>query len=517
VIKQAPSIGRIAAMVIFTLSCFGILLFLWLSFGGPIPLKAEGYRFKVHIPEAATLPKEADVRLAGVNVGKVKQLALDKGGARTTVTIEMATKYAPIPKDSRVILRQKTLLGETYVEISEGHKSAGNLKDGGTLPNAQVQPTVQLDEIFSSFDRKTRLGFQHWQQELAGAIRGGRGQDLNDAFGNLPQFATTGAKLLRILNAQGRALRGTIRNTGEVFEAITSRDDDLRHLIVNSNNTFDALASEQRALAETFRIFPTFLDESRVTQNRLLRFSRNTDPLVRLLRRPARDLGPTVRDLGRLSPDLKRLFIKLDRLRVATRTTEPKLSKVLRGLEPVLEQFHPFFQEFNPIVSFLNYHQTQVSGFLGNGASDLYSMPDGKFRAQISVGTFNFGCDPPRGNFGPCTSRPIWERGNAYPAPNAYQRAFAVGTIEAFDCTAANGHPGNMAFNKNVPEPKDDTSTPFEQFKDRIPPCFVVPPQLYANAKFPYPKRSQSPLVNPPSGIAGTAPVRDPHPSDPLF
>ncbi len=35
-IKQSPSIGRIAAMILFTFSCVGILLFLWLSFGGSL-------------------------------------------------------------------------------------------------------------------------------------------------------------------------------------------------------------------------------------------------------------------------------------------------------------------------------------------------------------------------------------------------------------------------------------------------------------------------------------------------
>ena len=42
--KSAPSFGRIAAMVVFALSCFGLLLFLWLAFGGAVPLKPKGYR-----------------------------------------------------------------------------------------------------------------------------------------------------------------------------------------------------------------------------------------------------------------------------------------------------------------------------------------------------------------------------------------------------------------------------------------------------------------------------------------
>ncbi|MEA2351271.1 MAG: phospholipid/cholesterol/gamma-HCH transport system substrate-binding protein, partial [Thermoleophilaceae bacterium] len=71
--KNAPSLGRIAAMVIFSLSCFGLLLFLWLSFGGAIPLKAKRYELKVNFPEATTLAQVADVRISGVKVGTVTQ------------------------------------------------------------------------------------------------------------------------------------------------------------------------------------------------------------------------------------------------------------------------------------------------------------------------------------------------------------------------------------------------------------------------------------------------------------
>src|ERR687893_402880 len=110
--KQAPSLGRILAMAIFALSCFAILLFLWLSFGGPIPLKPQQYRLKASFPEATTLAEEADVRLAGVNVGRVKEKELVKRGARTLVTMELDSDFAPVARDTKAILRQKTLLGE---------------------------------------------------------------------------------------------------------------------------------------------------------------------------------------------------------------------------------------------------------------------------------------------------------------------------------------------------------------------------------------------------------------------
>ena len=109
-------------MILFTFSCVGILLFLWLSFGGAIPLKPQSYRFSAKIAEAPTLAEEADVRMAGVNIGKVKTKELDKGAARTIVEMEVNPDFAPIAKDSKVILRQKTLLGESYIEVSPGHR-----------------------------------------------------------------------------------------------------------------------------------------------------------------------------------------------------------------------------------------------------------------------------------------------------------------------------------------------------------------------------------------------------------
>src|SRR5438105_12300508 len=100
--KQAPTAGRLLVMTIFTLSCFGLLLYLWSAFGGPVPLKPHGYRFHASFNEATQLAQEADVRISGVSVGRVKTVALGDDG-RTDATIELNDKYAPIPKDAHAI------------------------------------------------------------------------------------------------------------------------------------------------------------------------------------------------------------------------------------------------------------------------------------------------------------------------------------------------------------------------------------------------------------------------------
>ena len=157
--KQAPTFGRMMVMVGFALSCFALLLFLWLAFGGSVPLKPKGYRFTTSFSEGTQLAVEADGRISGVPVGKVKTIdAKDTG--RSEVVVEMDAKFAPIPKNTRAVLRQKTLLGETFVELTPGDPKRGMLPEAGTLPPAQVSDTTELDEIFQTFDPKTRVAFQ---------------------------------------------------------------------------------------------------------------------------------------------------------------------------------------------------------------------------------------------------------------------------------------------------------------------------------------------------------------------
>src|SRR6266849_1230080 len=118
--KQASSTGRIMVAIMFTLSCFGLMLFLWLSFGCPKPLKPESYRITSYFPEATQLAIESDVRIDGVSVGKVKSVELApvskrvNGNDTAMAVIEIAPQFAPIASDAKAILRQKTLLGETY-------------------------------------------------------------------------------------------------------------------------------------------------------------------------------------------------------------------------------------------------------------------------------------------------------------------------------------------------------------------------------------------------------------------
>jgi phospholipid/cholesterol/gamma-HCH transport system substrate-binding protein len=363
--KAAPSFGRIAAMVVFALSCFGLLLFLWLAFGGAVPLNPKGYRFTSSFTEATQLSTEADVRISGVPVGKVKTIEPDLRTGRSIVVIELESRYAPIPSDARAILRQKTLLGETYVELTPGSPDAPPVPEGGSLAESRVSDTVQLDEIFRTFDKDTRAAFQTWMQEQARGI-GGYGRDLNDALGNLAPFAEDAARLVDILNTQEGAVTGLISNTGVVFEALTERDGQLRSLIENSNRVFQATASRDAELKEAFIALPTFERESDLTLQRLAEFAQDTNPLVTQLRPAARELSPTLQDLGALSPDLEALFRELNPLITASRTGFPALERVLEDARPLIGQLDPAMRQLGPILEFIGLYKPELTSFFAN-------------------------------------------------------------------------------------------------------------------------------------------------------
>ena len=367
--KQAPSLPRILTMVVFALSCFGLLLFLWLSFGGAIPLKPQGYQVQVAFPEATTLATEADVRIAGVSVGKVRKLEEDGGRNRTLATLELDREFAPLRADSRARLRQKTLLGETYVELTPG-RSKRTLPEDGRLADGQVTESVQLDEIFDSLDPETRAAFRGWQQELSKGVRG-RGRDFNDALGTLPGFAADGADVLGVLDSQEAALQRLVKNTGVTFAALTENEQQLETLITGSERVFSTTGARNEALAEAVRIFPTFLAESKAALERLQTFSTDTRPLVQDMRPVAQDLKPTLADLRATAPSLEKFFRDLDPLIEASKKGMPAARETLEGAEPLLAQLHPFLGQLNPMLQYLELSQHQVSDFISYGGAAL--------------------------------------------------------------------------------------------------------------------------------------------------
>ncbi|HWE12760.1 MAG TPA: MlaD family protein [Solirubrobacteraceae bacterium] len=485
---SSPSIGKLLTMVLFTLSCIGLLLFLWLSFGGTIPFNPQGYELRVSFPNAAQLATQADVRIAGVSVGKVISKSLDPQGNRTIATIQMDNKFAPVRRDTRAILRTKTILGETYVQLTPGNPNSPPLPDGALLPRGQVIKAVQLDQIFNALDPRTRQAFRTWQQQLAVAVKG-NGQNLSDVFGNLPTFAADATDLLQVLDIQHTAVVNLVRNGGTVFNALSANQAALRSLITTGEQTFATTAANNKAIAATFHVFPTFLNESKATMARLQSFSLDTDPLIKELVPVATNLKPTLADVRALSPSLRSFFVHLGPLITVSKTGLPAYRDVINGTTPLLASLGPFLEQLNPIVTWLSLHQQLISDFISNLPTSLAATTTSFSGNGVGHYLRQFGPTGAETLSFNTASRDSANRGNTYPPPlwlgnpanfsagGKYPGSFA---LPSWDCNNT-GAPGDGSQPAGPPP-----SLPLQSGSQA---CWVAPPLgslLHQSGKFPH-------------------------------
>lgn len=365
--KRAPTFGNILVIILFTLSCFGLLLFLWESFGGPVPLKPKGYQFTVAFPRSLALAEQSDVRISGVDVGHVVALKLG-GEGRTIATVELSSQYAPIRADTHAILRQKTLLGETYVQLIPEGQTGLYLADGGRLAESQVEPSVTLDDILSALDPKTRRDFQVWMQSVAVGITG-RGEQINSDFAELHPFAEHADKLVEILASQEGALTGLVKGTGEVVDALSERDHQFQGLIVNGERTFHAAASESQAFAETWRLLPPFEHNTQVAFKELDAFTVIASPFLEQLRPALIQLSKLLQVTKSFAPPFDHFTTALGPLTAAAKKGLPAVKPELELTVPLLENFRPVLHNLDPFLQFTDQYIPELQAFFANFAA----------------------------------------------------------------------------------------------------------------------------------------------------
>ena len=333
-IKQAPSVGRILTMVAFALSCFGILIFLWLSFGGSVPLQPKGYRFNVPFPEATQLAQEAEVRISGVKVGSVRRSSRTSRRGLTDAVLEIDSRYAPLPQGhARDPAPEDAARRDLRGARRRARRRGRSSRTAGRCPRARwPTPSSWTRSCAPSTPRRARPSPSGSTSRAWPSATTARRSTTRS--GSLTPFAENTDDVLEVLNDQSAETRALVRNTGEVFGALTQRQGQLRELIVNSNRVWETTARRDAELADTFRVLPTFLREGRTTTRRLTEFAKDTNPLIDQLRPAARQLSPALVDLDKLAPDLRGLFTDLGPLVRVSRRGLPATEQALDNTQP---------------------------------------------------------------------------------------------------------------------------------------------------------------------------------------
>ncbi len=420
---MAPSKAKVAVMIAFASSCVALTLFLWLSFGGSVPFVPQGYRITVEFNQAVQLGTQADVDISGVPIGRVVSVNLDHRTGLTRAVLQIEPKYAPRPANTHAILRQKSLLGETYVELSLGNERGPMLHDGAHLPQAQVEPTVQLDQILDSFDPQTRRAFETWMQDDGIAFTD-RGQAFNDALAELYPFAGNVSDVLAVLRRDSSATSTLLDDGGQVLSAISRNPAQLQGLIRNADTVFAATAGRDKELAAAVRAFPAFLQSTRETVQTVRNFAAQTDPLVNELKPAAKQLSPALEAMAKLAPNLDTVMKGLGPLTSAARSGVPALESFLAvgaragsgSAKTLLSSLTPFLGQLVPVFDYLGAYRRELAAFFANGAASTEGEAPA-FSSNKRLNYLRFSSPLSPEELTAQSQRPYSNRSNAYEVP----------------------------------------------------------------------------------------------------
>jgi phospholipid/cholesterol/gamma-HCH transport system substrate-binding protein len=188
-----------------------------------------------------------DVRIAGVRVGTVKNIEIERGAdhhsyAHVVFTVQ---KSSPLPKSALVNLRYRNLVGQRYLDVEQGPGSPGDvLPPGSTIPRSRTKPAVDLTVLFQGFGKLTEgLGATEINKLSFEII-----QTLQGEGGALETLLSTVADLTNALADKDQVIGDVIDNLTSVLTAVGERDTELNDLIIQLKNFFTGLADDRHTI-----------------------------------------------------------------------------------------------------------------------------------------------------------------------------------------------------------------------------------------------------------------------------
>jgi phospholipid/cholesterol/gamma-HCH transport system substrate-binding protein len=360
---------KMIGLGVVTLGAALILLYYFHAAGGTLPFGGHSYLVEAKVAEPQGLQKHADVRAAGVRVGSVRDVT--PAGSGAIVRMQLDKTIAPLYHDATVLVRQKTLVGENYIELTRGHPQSGVLPDGSKLPISQDLDSVPLDRILNSLDASTRARVSANLRSL-GAGFASRGSDVNRTLSALRPTLSDGTAVTAVLDGQRAAIADIVTQAGTVFDAVAQRQSDMHTLIRSAHATARAVAARDTALRDALVAAPPALTQARSSVARLSAFAGRATPVVGELGAGLADLHPVLRDLRPTADQARVLF---DRLPPLLRVADPMLSRLRsfsRAATPVLPSLDAMLRQANPALDYLKPYSRDLVGFLANFGGNLW-------------------------------------------------------------------------------------------------------------------------------------------------
>jgi ABC-type transporter Mla subunit MlaD len=374
VITQYPSRATVLVCVAFVLASLGLTMFVWRSVGGSTPLGAKQYEVTALFENASQLAPNADVRIAGVNIGKVERVR--QRGLRTEASLSIDERYAPLPRDVRAILRQKTLLGETFVGLTPGSRGAPKIPERGTIPTRQIEDTQPLDRVLATLDAEGRKRLRELLID-SGTMFDGRANDLNQAFGNMATGARQLEAVMNIVDGQRGAVSTMTRETGKVLQTVGDERAAVQGLVGASNRVLSATAARDAQLRATIRATPPLLRELGATSRAVERTATIAGPTLRAFRPVAPKVRPALAAINGAAPEVEALLADFGRLAPLAQRGLPAAGSLVSSLSPFMDTLEPVARNVNPIVNYIAAYRRELAGAAANVAASAKGRAPG--------------------------------------------------------------------------------------------------------------------------------------------
>ena len=270
---------RLSDVTIGLMATAVVVVLLYLGFTKDIPF-TKPFEVNAVFQSANSIRPGSPVRIAGVDVGKVKKIKALQDGDGAVVVMQIDDEGLPLHTDATAKIRPRIFLeGNFFVDLTPGSPGAPTLDDGGTLKVTQTATPVQLDEVLTALQGDTRQDLKDLLDQLdvalnskptaaedADADPSARGEtaaeSFNDAYADIPGAERSTAQVFDALLGvePGRDVARLIDGTARVTGALIRDENALQGLISNFNTTTAALAAESTNLRTSIRELPGTLE-----------------------------------------------------------------------------------------------------------------------------------------------------------------------------------------------------------------------------------------------------------------
>ncbi|MCQ4079211.1 MlaD family protein [Streptomyces sp. RB6PN25] len=398
---------RFSVLIAFTALCALIFGYLWVNSGGRLPLiSSDGYRVSFDVPTVGNLVDNSDVVIAGVRVGRV--VGLDTQGGQAHVTMQL-TSQAPLHQGAHVQVREKTLIDETFLQIVDGHGPA--LPGGTTLPSGSATPAVELNDILSSLDPRTRSALASSARSLGLATNGTR-QSISQALDGLGAIGRQGKDTLDALAAQSADLRAMTGNTAALLAALNTRQGEIAELVTDANQLASATANNTSSIKSTMTELPNVIRSANQASSSITALSSALQPVAGNLNAAAPALSQALQQLPPAAAALRALLPTLDSVLAEAPGTLVRVPAVATNADQLMPSLEQDLLQLNPMLSYLQPYGQDIAHLFVNWGASL-ATGDGNGHALRLLPVINRQAVtgvPANTNIGPLNER------NPYPA-----------------------------------------------------------------------------------------------------